>query len=193
MSDEAGQVSTYDVVDTKDGRGAERRRRWPEAVKQQIVAETLMPGASVSVVARRFDVNANQVFRWRRQYEAGPPTSEARLVPVACGVAACLLVAVGLTHTGAPRGGVSLAHVPAHVTDVEYQGTYVLLGLRLTAVQPEQSSVSVLLSEKAFVARTYAVGESVRLSWSEADARPLGPGATRPGRPRALGLARLSS
>jgi len=70
-------------VDTKDGRGAERRRRWPEAVKQQIVAETLMPGASVSVVARRYDVNANQVFRWRRQYEAGPPTGEARLVPVA--------------------------------------------------------------------------------------------------------------
>jgi transposase len=83
MSDEAGQVSTYDVVDTKDGRGAERRRRWPEAVKRRMVAETRMPGASVSVVARRYDVNANQLFRWRRQYEAGPPTSDARLVPVA--------------------------------------------------------------------------------------------------------------
>src|SRR5438046_1078927 len=83
MSDEAREVSTYDLVDTKDEVAVDRRRRWPEAVKQQIVAETLMPGASVSVVARRFDVNANQVFRWRRQYEAGPPTSEARLVPVA--------------------------------------------------------------------------------------------------------------
>jgi putative spermidine/putrescine transport system ATP-binding protein len=38
----------------------------------------------------------------------------------------------------------------------------------------------VLLSEQAFVTRTYEVGESVRLSWSEADARPLGPGAARP-------------
>jgi putative spermidine/putrescine transport system ATP-binding protein len=72
------------------------------------------------------------------------------------------------------------AGVPAHVTDVEYQGTYVLLGLRLTGARPERSSVSVLLSEQAFVVQPYAVGDSVRLSWAEADARPLGPGAVRP-------------
>jgi putative spermidine/putrescine transport system ATP-binding protein len=80
-------------------------------------------------------------------------------------------------------GAAGEAGLPAHVTDAEYQGTYVLLGLRLTGVRPEQSSVSVLLSEKAFVSRTYEVGDSVRLSWSEADARPLGAGATRPGKP----------
>ena len=74
--------------------------------------------------------------------------------------------------------------VPAHVTDIEYQGTYVLIGLRLTGVHSERSGVSVLLSEKAFVARPYGVGDSVRLSWSESDARVLGPGATRPGDPR---------
>jgi transposase len=32
-----------------------------------MVAETLEPGASVSIVARRHDVNSNQLFRWRRQ------------------------------------------------------------------------------------------------------------------------------
>ena len=53
------------------------------------------------------------------------------------------------------------------MTDVEYQGTYVLLGLRLTGAAPERSSVSVLLSEKAFVPQPYAVGDSVRLSWAE--------------------------
>ena len=52
-------------------RGARGRRRWPEAEKRRIVAETLEPGASVSVVARRHDVNANQVFSWRRQYHEG--------------------------------------------------------------------------------------------------------------------------
>jgi transposase len=31
------------------------------------VAETQAPGASVSIVARRHDVNSNQLFRWRRQ------------------------------------------------------------------------------------------------------------------------------
>jgi transposase len=52
-------------------------------VKRRIVAETRMPGASVSVVARRHDVNANQLFRWRRQYEAGAAgAGEAQLVPV---------------------------------------------------------------------------------------------------------------
>ena len=38
-----------------------RQYRSPE-LKRQIVEETLVPGASVSRVARRHDVNANQVF-----------------------------------------------------------------------------------------------------------------------------------
>ena len=33
--------------------------------------ETLVPGASVSRVARRYDVNANQVFHWRKLYQEG--------------------------------------------------------------------------------------------------------------------------
>jgi transposase len=43
-------------------------KRWPEDVKRRIVEETLEPGASVSIVARRHDVNANQVFGWRQRY-----------------------------------------------------------------------------------------------------------------------------
>jgi transposase len=39
--------------------------------RRQIVEETLQPGASVSVVARAHDVNANQVFHWRKQYGEG--------------------------------------------------------------------------------------------------------------------------
>lgn len=45
-----------------------RHRSWPEALKREIVAATLVPGSSVSMVARRYDVNANQVFAWRRRY-----------------------------------------------------------------------------------------------------------------------------
>ena len=33
--------------------------------------ETLVAGASVSRVARRHDVNANQVFYWRKLYREG--------------------------------------------------------------------------------------------------------------------------
>lgn len=49
-----------------DTSGDERRRnkRWPEALKREIVAATYLPGASVSMVARQYDVNANQVFAW---------------------------------------------------------------------------------------------------------------------------------
>ena len=73
------------------------------------------------------------------------------------------------------------AGLPATVTDVEYQGTYVLLGLALDAVAPGRQNVSVLLGEAAFLSRPYAQGEAVRLSWAEADARVLGPGARPPG------------
>ena len=44
------------------------RRRWSDAEKRRIVAESYQPGVSVSVVARRNDVNANLVFTWRRRF-----------------------------------------------------------------------------------------------------------------------------
>ena len=44
------------------------RRRWSEAEKRRIVAESYQPGVSVSVAARRNDVNANLVFNWRRRF-----------------------------------------------------------------------------------------------------------------------------
>ena len=60
-----------------------RHRAWPEALKREIVAASLVPGASVSRVARRYDVNANQVFAWRRRYREGAAEpAELRLLPV---------------------------------------------------------------------------------------------------------------
>jgi len=84
MAEEVGEVSTKEEVDTKRQRGASQRRRWSEALKRQIVAETLAPGSSVSIVARRHDVNANQVFTWRRRLRAKSSASvaEGRMVPV---------------------------------------------------------------------------------------------------------------
>ncbi|MGC8210099.1 IS3 family transposase [Ralstonia pseudosolanacearum] len=53
----------------------ERRRRRTAQEKVAIVQETLVPGASVSAVARRHGVNANQVFGWRKQYQEGSLTA----------------------------------------------------------------------------------------------------------------------
>ena len=50
----------------EDGGRVRRRRRWSEGKKRQIVAETYEPRVSVAVVAQRYDVNVNQVFKWRQ-------------------------------------------------------------------------------------------------------------------------------
>ena len=51
-----------------------------------MVEETLAGRESVSVVARRHDVNANQLFKWRQQYRKGLLADESdpqSLIPVA--------------------------------------------------------------------------------------------------------------
>jgi transposase len=63
-----------------------RRRLWSDDEKRQIVAETLAPGASVSIVARRHDLNANMLFTWRRQIGAAgllPAGDAVTFVPAA--------------------------------------------------------------------------------------------------------------
>ena len=89
-------MSTYFLVDTwlmsvgeeKSGGGGggsvgRRRRRWSEAQKRQIVAETHEPGVSVPMVAQRYNLNANQIFGWRRLFREPERTAGAgRYVPV---------------------------------------------------------------------------------------------------------------
>jgi transposase len=87
MAGETTEVSTKQQVDTKEQRssGTAKRRQWPTSLKRQIVAETLAPGTSVSVVARRHDVNTNQVFTWRRQLlpKKSAAAGNGTMVPVA--------------------------------------------------------------------------------------------------------------
>jgi len=60
----------------------QRRRTIKE--RRDIVEETLVPGASVARVARRHEVNANQVFYWRKLYRGGQlgTTIATPLLPV---------------------------------------------------------------------------------------------------------------
>ncbi len=44
-----------------------RRRRWSAEEKARIVEESLIPGARVSDVARRWQICSQQVFSWRRE------------------------------------------------------------------------------------------------------------------------------
>jgi transposase len=82
MADQAKQVSTTGLVDTTQQPGPPKRRQYSEALKHQMVAETQAPGASVSIVARRHDVNSNQLFRWRRQLLPKAGVKSGAMVPV---------------------------------------------------------------------------------------------------------------
>lgn len=67
--------------------GRRRNRSWPERLKREIVAASFAPGSSVSEVARHYDVNANQVFNWRKVYRddaraAAVPSLAPVLIPV---------------------------------------------------------------------------------------------------------------
>jgi transposase len=75
------------AVDSRGRRIAPRNHRSIEE-KRAIVAESMAAGASVAEVARRYGVNANLVFHWRRLAEQGLLETRTRrmtgrkLVPV---------------------------------------------------------------------------------------------------------------
>ena len=65
-----GSVDTLSQgVPVSAAKNKQRRRTIKE--RRDIVEETLVPGASVARVARRHEVNANQVFYWRKLYREG--------------------------------------------------------------------------------------------------------------------------
>ncbi|MDA9504694.1 transposase [Bradyrhizobium sp. CCBAU 11386] len=74
----AGSVSRLEVLEGPSG-----RRMRSEAERARIVAESLVPGAQVSEVARKHGATRWQIYDWRRRFrqrgmlppcEASPPT-----------------------------------------------------------------------------------------------------------------------
>lgn len=62
-----------------------RRRNWSDDEKRMICAQTRVRGVSVSQVARRYDVNANQVFNWLKEprfADAEPAEAGTAFLPV---------------------------------------------------------------------------------------------------------------
>ncbi|PZP42846.1 MAG: hypothetical protein DI601_16955 [Azospirillum brasilense] len=90
--------------------GPGRRRRWSEDSKARIVEETLVPGAVVAEVARRWQVCPQQVFGWRRERRVGGAGAPASLGFVEI-VPAALPPEEELPHT--------VAAAPPPVTPVE--------------------------------------------------------------------------
>jgi transposase len=49
----------------------QRRRRWAPEEKRSILEEGEQPGNSLSAVARKYGVNPNQLFHWRKLMREG--------------------------------------------------------------------------------------------------------------------------
>ena len=66
--------------------GVGRRRRWSDAEKGRIVAESFAAAAVVSEVARRHEISPQHLFAWRKAARAGqltlPADGAAMFVPV---------------------------------------------------------------------------------------------------------------
>jgi len=55
----------------------QRRRWWPRAEKERLVAAAMAPGAVASDVARAAGIHVSQLFRWRQELCERAPTPPA--------------------------------------------------------------------------------------------------------------------
>ena len=74
MAERASQVRDARTMDRTsagelDGelRACGRRRHWTVEQKRQIVADSMQPGMSAALVARRHDISRGQFYAWRQQ------------------------------------------------------------------------------------------------------------------------------
>ena len=115
------------------------RRRWSDEAKRRLVAETLVPGATVHAVAQRHGVNTSQLFTWRKRFRgelslpaiepARPAFAAVELAPAQgfpeaaeqqpVAEADAVMAAAGVIEVELPQGGrvrISGAVEPAVVT-----------------------------------------------------------------------------
>ena len=68
--------------------GRERRRRWSNAERLDIIAAVGVNGETLARVARRYDVSRSQIYQWRHQFRKRgllPAPAEPTFLPVDIG------------------------------------------------------------------------------------------------------------
>jgi len=83
----------------------ERRRRWSLSEKQELVAETLQPGASVSAVAQRYGLHPSQLFAWRKAARDGRLVEDGSVEFAPVVIASNLAERAALPPADAPLSG----------------------------------------------------------------------------------------
>jgi transposase len=85
--------------------GPERRRRWNDEQRLQILNEAFAPGACRTDVARRHEISTGQLYTWRSKLAVDPAQ------PVDDGHAPGFAEAVVISGTDTPQTGSSAAIV----------------------------------------------------------------------------------
>ncbi len=90
--------------------GVERRRRWSDEQKRAIVAAAFAPGAVVTDIARRADINSGQIYRWRRDLQIG---SSGFAEVVVSAISGCPGISASVIDVALSDGG--RIHIPASI------------------------------------------------------------------------------
>jgi transposase len=83
-----------DILSGRGNGGRYKRPNFPVDFKRQLAELSYEPGASVALIARQNDVNANLLFKWRHQYLEGAfglPTKPSAMSTTAPAAAPALL------------------------------------------------------------------------------------------------------
>jgi transposase len=134
MSAEDREVSAWRLADTRQAWA--RRRRWRDALKRELVAAAMAPGASVLVIAWRHDLNTNQLFKWCRQFGSLTASAEpAGFLPVEVMPLPAVPSPVSTTSAAAPAEPALPAAAPTGSIELVLPG-----GIRVTITGMEASA-----------------------------------------------------
>ena len=95
-----------------------KRRTWSVEQKRRIVEQSRIPGVSVSQVARRYDVNANLVFRWLRDPRFKDVSAVPSFLPVTIAQSADVVVKERKASSSCPDGRIVVCVAGGHRLEI---------------------------------------------------------------------------
>lgn len=128
--------------------GEPARRQHDRSFKAGLVEQSLQPGASVAVIARNNGINANLLFKWRRDHKretsaASMPTPLSPTILLPVHVEPVRMVSSGSVMASTSGAGMVSSNRPAArsgVIELEFAGAQ----LRLRGAVDEAALCSVL-------------------------------------------------
>jgi len=95
-----------------------KKRYWSVEEKRTIAAQCGIPGVSVSQVARRYNVNANLVFKWLRDPRFNTAPAAPGFLPVAVAAGADLIIQEPATAPAGPDGQIVIFVAGGHRLEI---------------------------------------------------------------------------